>query len=79
MNFDCLFFIGLVERSNRTVEDCIKKIVVSREDSESVLLSVLFALRVSRHSFTGMFPYMVYTKEILSYLFNKWTGLTMVA
>ena len=50
---------GLVERSNRTMEDCIKKIMVSQEDWEPMLPSVLFALRVSKHSFTGMAPYRV--------------------
>ena len=57
----CFFPIltGLVERSNRTVEDCIKKIIVSQEDWGPMLSSVLFALRVSRHSLTGLFPYRV--------------------
>ena len=45
----CLFLTG-------TVEDCIKKIMVSQEDWEPMLPSVLFALRVSRHSSIGMSP-----------------------
>ena len=49
----------LVEQSNRTVEDCIKKLMVSQEDWEPMLPSVLFALRVSKHSSTGMAPYRV--------------------
>ena len=50
---------GLVEQSNRTMEDCIKKIMVSQEDWEPMLPSVFFALRVSKHSSTGMAPYRV--------------------
>ena len=50
---------GLAKRSNRTVEDCIKKIMVSQEDWEPMLPSFLFALRVSKHSSTGMAPYRV--------------------
>ena len=53
------FLTGLVERSNRTVEDCIKMIMVSQQDWEPMLPSVLFALSVSRHSFTGLSPYRV--------------------
>ena len=41
------------------MEDCIKKIMVSQEDWEPMLPSVLFALRVSRHSSTGMSLYSV--------------------
>ena len=48
-----------MERSNRTIEDCVKKIMVSQEDWELVLPSVLFALCISKHSSTGMSPYRV--------------------
>ena len=68
-----LFFnvIGLVERSNRTIEDCVKKIMVSQEDWEPMLPSVLFALHISKHSSTGMSPYRVlYQRDpVLSFQF----------
>ena len=50
--------LGLVERSNCTIEECLKKVMV-QEDWEPLLLSVLFVLQIARHSSTGLSPYRV--------------------
>ena len=39
-----LTLIGAMEHCNRSIEECIKKIMVSQEDGEPMLPSVLFAL-----------------------------------
>ena len=44
---------------NQIIEECIKKIMVSQEDWELMLPSMLFALRISKHSSSGMSPYKV--------------------
>ena len=49
----------MVEHCNRSIEECIKKFMVSQQDWEPMLPSVLFALWISKHSSTGMSPYRV--------------------
>ena len=49
----------MVEHCNRTINDCIRKIMVSQEDWEPLLPSVLFALQIPKHSSSGMSPYRV--------------------
>ena len=63
-----------MERSNRTIEDCVKKIMVSQEDWEPMLPSVLFALHISKYSSTGMSPYRVlYQRDlVLPFQFMDW-------
>ena len=46
-----------MERCNHTIEECTKKIMMSQEDWEPMLPSVLFALCISKHSSSGMSPY----------------------
>lgn len=54
----------MVEKMNQTVEDCLKKCMEKQDDWEEMLDSVLFGIRVSRHSSTGVSPYrMVYNKD----------------
>lgn len=55
---------GLVERQNRTIEDCIRKVMSQKADWLPLLDSVLFACRVSKHSSTGFTPYfMLYQRH----------------
>ena len=64
----------MVEHCNQSIKECIKKIMVSQEDWELMLPSVLFALRISKHSSSGISPYRVlYQKDpILPFQFMDW-------
>ena len=58
-NLNNVTVIGMVERCNQSIEECIKKIMVSQEDWKSMLPCVLFALQISKHSSSSMSPYRV--------------------
>ena len=58
-NLNNFTVIGMVEHSNQSIKECIKKIMVSQEDWEPMLPSMLFALQISKHSSTSMSPYRV--------------------
>jgi hypothetical protein len=50
---------GLVERQNRTTEDCIKKVLLHKKDWVYALDSVLFACRTTKHASTGYTPFRI--------------------
>ena len=55
---------GLVERENRTTEDCTRKVMENDNDWYNVLDSVLFTCHIATHSSAGVSPYcMVYNKD----------------
>ena len=61
-NYSCT--LGMVEHCNRSIEDVIKKTMITQQDWAPMLLSVLFAIRTSRHSSTGFTPFrMLYNKD----------------
>ena len=46
--------LGMVERMNRSIEDVMKKLLQNQADLEDMLPLVLFSVRASRHSSTGI-------------------------
>ena len=56
----------MVECCNRSIEDVIKKMMNTQQDWVPMLLSVLFAIRTSRHSSTGFTSSrMLYNKDLI--------------
>ena len=54
----------MMERCHRTIEDCIKKVMVNQTDWYTLLNSVLFSIRCPTHSSTRYSPFhMLYNKD----------------
>lgn len=55
---------GLVERQNRTIKDCLVKILLAKKEWPNCVPGTLFAIRTSQHSSTGYSPFqMMYNRQ----------------